>query len=275
MDLELFAQEGYAYVRGAVSADVMDALNKQVAAELLSPSIAAESGEVAVALDQPETWPSGEARRVVEVTPPGGGAHWEQLVSSPKLIEALDAILGKGAWELPVNGPAPVDGGRVEVRHWYAPIAFPSEAAASAAAASTPAAAASTPAAAAWTPINRRGVLWRGFHLDIGPGFDTDELRTLAGHPFQGCVILLLGSEWTGGGGGTALVRGSHRWVHAALKHAGEVKLAWHAHSGTPLLRSPRLLWKCAAPLAFAPSTRSFDSLHAFVRGRAESHIRS
>ena len=167
MDLESFAQEGFAYVRGAVSADVMHALNQQVAAELLSPSIAAESGEVAVALERPETWPSGEARRVVEVTPPGGGAHWDQLVASPKLVAALDAILGSGAWELPANGPAPAGGGRVEVRHWYAPVAFPSDAADD-----------STPAAAAWTPINRRGVLWRGFHIDIGPGFDTDEMRS-------------------------------------------------------------------------------------------------
>jgi len=34
--------------------------------------------------------------------------------------------------------------------------------------------------------------------------------------------VLLLGSRWVAGGGGTALIRGSHRWVGAALHSAGE-----------------------------------------------------
>ena len=288
MDLDSFAQDGFAYVRGAVSRSVMAALRHQVAAELIAPSIAAESGEVAVALDRPETWPAGEARRVVEVTPPGGGAHWDELVSSPKLVAALDAILGKGAWELPANGLAPENGGRVEVRHWYAPIAFPAHPppdasngggggngassgssggkgggggedsegdvtmAIQAGAGSAGGSAAGQRcggsirgegapsrhevighAGAGWVPINRRGQRWRGFHLDIGPGFDTDEMRTLRGHPYQGCVVLLLGSDWTAGapdpcpprpcfhGGG--ILRGlSTGLVHTRPQHRSE-----------------------------------------------------
>ena len=44
-------------------------------------------------------------------------------------------------------------------------------------------------------------------------------------------MILLLGSDWAAGGG-TALVRGSHRWVHTALRRAGEVGLSHQELNG-------------------------------------------
>ena len=214
-----FGRDGWVMVRSAVASDVMSSLQRQVEAELQSPSIAAESGGVSVSLHRRETWPAGEARRVVEVTPPGEAPHWQQLTSSPQLKAALDALLGQGCWELPVNSAAPATGGRVPVRHWYAPVTFPDDPHTS----SEPVLPAlEAQSGLAWAPVNRRGELWRGWHVDIGPGFPTDAQRTFGGHPFQGCVVLLLGSRWLEGGGGTALIRGSHRWVGAALRAAGE-----------------------------------------------------
>ena len=169
-----FGRDGWVTVRGAVAADVMSALERQVATELQSPSIAAESGQVSISLHRRETWPAGEARRVVEVTPPGDVPHWQRLVSSPLLVAALDALLGQGCWELPVNSAAPAAGGRVPVRHWYAPVTFPDDRHTS-----------SYQPGLAWAPVNRRGELWRGWHVDIGPGFPTDAQRTFDGHPFQ------------------------------------------------------------------------------------------
>jgi hypothetical protein len=48
----------------------------------------------------------------------------------------------------------------------------------------------------------------------------------LPGHPYQGAVVLVLLSDWAPGGGGTAFVRGSHRWVAgqiAAREPAGVI----------------------------------------------------
>ena len=65
-----------------------------------------------------------------------------------------------------------------------------------------------------------------GWHLDVGPGFSNEEVRLPAGDPRQGIVILVLLSDCAAGGGGTALLPGSHRWVHAEVARAaraGEV----------------------------------------------------
>ena len=77
---------------------------------------------------------------------------------------------------------------------------------------------------AGWQPVNRRRVRGKGWHLDWGPGFDTegDGRRTLDGHPFQGVIVLLLLSDWAPGGGGTVVVPGSHRWVRERIAQAGE-----------------------------------------------------
>lgn len=69
-----------------------------------------------------------------------------------------------------------------------------------------------------WHPVNRRRVLGKGWHVDIGPGFCTDKCRTLTGDPKQGVVVLVLLSDWNAGGGGTAFIRGSHLWVSEFLK---------------------------------------------------------
>ena len=50
-----------------------------------------------------------------------------------------------------------------------------------------------------WQVVNRRRVRGKGWHIDIGPGFDTDWRRRLAGHPYQGAVVLVLLSDWAPG----------------------------------------------------------------------------
>lgn len=79
------------------------------------------------------------------------------------------------------------------------------------------AAAAGPTASISWRAVNRRRVHDKGWHLDIGPGFDTDALRTLAGHRFQGCIVLVLLSDCPAGHGGTAVIPGSQHWVRDHL----------------------------------------------------------
>jgi len=65
----------------------------------------------------------------------------------------------------------------------------------------------------AFYPVNRRRVLGKGWHVDIGPGFDAEAQRRATGHPMQGLILLVLLSDSHEGGGGTAFVRGSHRSI--------------------------------------------------------------
>ena len=81
-------------------------------------------------------------------------------------------------------------------------------------------------AEACWTAVNRRRVEHRGWHVDIGPGFDTSARRTSAGHRYQGAVLLLLLSDWAPGEGGTAVVARSHEWVAARLCEEGPAGVA-------------------------------------------------
>jgi len=69
----------------------------------------------------------GSARRVIEVVPPGVGQHWDVLSAEAgtPLAEALDTLLGEGAWTMPANQ---AHGGECPVRHWYCPVVFPEEA---------------------------------------------------------------------------------------------------------------------------------------------------
>lgn len=76
-----------------------------------------------------------------------------------------------------------------------------------------PVAAPPPPAARRWRAVNRRRVRDKGWHVDIGPGFDTDWNRTVAGHPYQGCVVLVLLSDCPAG----KSERESWREVHCFL----------------------------------------------------------
>ena len=69
-----------------------------------------------------------------------------------------------------------------------------------------------------WQPVSRRRYRGKGWHVDIGPGFSTEQKRTTKGHSYQGLIVLILLSDWLPGGGGTAMVPGSHRWVYEMLK---------------------------------------------------------
>lgn len=194
-------------------------------------------------LAAPSSWPRGGARRVIEVAPLGEGPQWRALCASPRLTAALDALLGAGAWQLPLNRGA-ADGSLAGPRHWYAPIVL-SESPSSPPpppravgggcicggapracpflpASALPAAAAAAPPAAcvAWAPVSRRRWAGLGWHLDVGPGFANDEVRRPCGDARQGVVLLLLLSDCAAGGGGTALLPGSHSWVHAELVRA-------------------------------------------------------
>ncbi len=46
-----------------------------------------------------------------------------------------------------------------------------------------------------------------------GCRFPNDGERSLAGHPTSGVVLLVALSDWAPGGGGTAMIPGSHVWV--------------------------------------------------------------
>ena len=90
-----------------------------------SGSSARASSEGGVDLDDPGTWPRGNARRVIEVVPPGEGRAWAAVLDSPALGAGLpDAVLGKAAWELETN-EVDASRGTCEPRHWYCPITFP------------------------------------------------------------------------------------------------------------------------------------------------------
>jgi hypothetical protein len=51
-----------------------------------------------------------------------------------------------------------------------------------------------------WQPVNRRRVVGRGWHIDVGPGFGNDEVRTTKGDARQGVILLVLLSDWAPGG---------------------------------------------------------------------------
>jgi len=359
-----FIEDGLVVVRDAIPRDVVDDIVSQLQRELADPVVRPESGSSArasseggVDLDDPGTWPRGNARRVIEVVPPGEGRAWAAVLDSPALGAGLDAVLGKAAWELETN-EVDASRGTCEPRHWYCPITFPerdSEEAElrlaeerakraraaqsekrrktsdeSGSCAPTPTMwtacmsrdvqklredgsnwdeiakmvstseltwtakqceehhqSAWTPeqdaallaavtehgerwqlitqlmqsarsgcnkkqvrgratmlldersanmvnvesdhvvggaetrgvdAAKSWHPVNRRRMLNRGWHLDIGPGFATDAVRTPEGHPYQGAIILIFLSDCELGGGGTAFIKGSHRWVASHLR---------------------------------------------------------
>lgn len=64
-----------------------------------------------------------------------------------------------------------------------------------------------------WEPVNRRRMRGKGWHIDIGPRFQTTWSRKPCGHFNQGVIILVLLSDSQEGAGGTAFIRGSHRWI--------------------------------------------------------------
>ena len=231
-----FFNHGWSIIPNCLDTDTISSFTSELS-DQLAAGIHADSGCASpVHLADPQTWPQGRARRVMECVPRGDLPHWDALASSPALCRALDELVGVGAWELPRNAVG--EGGKLEgPRHFYAPVAFPEASAAEQGAAagrgSLPcpgprralfmscveeaAGAGGVPtareAACRWHPVSRRRFLNKGWHLDQGPGFPGDGARGLEGDPRQCVVVLLLLSDWAPGGGGTAVVPGSHLWV--------------------------------------------------------------
>ena len=167
----------------------------------------------------------------LECVPMGTGSHWDELERSPMLRSALDSLLGQDCWEMPLNAPPPDGGGFI--RHWYSPVVFPElvQTVDDAKAEITTTGEKSDDvhghcqgdtasgfrralleswkgeiavngplrtgmASFRWQPVNRRRFCSKGWHIDIGPGFEMDDVRTLKGDPRQGVVLLLLLSDW-------------------------------------------------------------------------------
>jgi hypothetical protein len=110
---------GYVLLPAALPAAATAALAEQLRALLLPEGLD---------LAAPASLPAGGARRVFEAAPPSaatGAAAWDgawrALASCAPLARALDALLGAGAWELPLNGAASPP----PVRHVYAPCTAP------------------------------------------------------------------------------------------------------------------------------------------------------
>jgi hypothetical protein len=212
---------GFFHIPGALSLHTVDGLREQLSRELPSS---------ALKLADPRTWPAKRARRVVEVEPIGGDAHWAALRESALLRAALDDALGTNSWEL-LENEGDADGRRVGPRYWYAPCVFPENAAADIAPTPVDSAPRICPFAAydslprgpphaTWTPVSRRRFAGKGWHIDSGPGFANDEVRACCGDPRQGVVLLVALNDWKAGGGGTALVAGSQLAVFDHMTRA-------------------------------------------------------
>jgi hypothetical protein len=232
----LFQTLGFIIVRSAISPSAARELYDEVCDLSATPG-GGESGCPPFDPRAPSTWPRGRARRVREVSPSCRGPAWGALLSSAPLARALDELLGAGAWELPRN-----EAREGSPRHWYAPCVAPEGAAPAAAAAAGAAAAAAARCAAppracpfapcgspgapaaAWAPVSRRRFLGLGWHIDVGPGVPSSVPRAAGGVDGHraGAVLLVALSPCPAGGGGTALLPGSHRWVAARLAALGQ-----------------------------------------------------
>ena len=253
-EAEAFRRRGFTVVRGALDARCVGGFVGQITRELRDPppetlqsALRGDRlgqakyktnlgiGERAVGsvdLDDPESWPRGKGRRVVELTPRGDGEHWQILQQAPKLRAALDDIVGHDCWHLPINAPS---GDAFTQRDWYFPVTFPEdpERPLGDAVPSTAAALDSRPvflrswreehtevnarraglgAGEVWQPVSRRRFRGKGWHLDVGPGFPMDGLRSATGHPCQCIILLLVLSDWEAGGGARALSPEATRW---------------------------------------------------------------
>lgn len=254
-----FYRDGYVCVPGLLSSDHVQSFVAQVETELARSADALPERAVGpVQLSEPKTWPTGGQRRVVEVVPPAVGVHWEGLLSSGPLSTTLDAVLGQGQWCLPTNTAtseafAGLDAAEPKpVRNWYCPITFPErwdgadphapvgsvrelacvgdicESSADcreSCLGTRPVLLLSGPeddGSRGWQPVNRRRVRGKGWHIDPVPGHPEDQPLSQYGE--EGAVILLLLSDCASGGGGTALIRGSHMEVLARVEASPSYK---------------------------------------------------
>ena len=235
----MFQEKGYIHLPSILSSNSVQQFQAQIIEEL-STEGQQERCVGKVTLNDPTKWPKKGKRRVVECAPKGIGEQWNELREG--LTPTLNTLLGKDQWELPFNTSDS------DIRHFYCPITFPeheypisTKSTSSTTSISTSSTSTSTSrpvlleswkdeiarapftqedidAPSRWQPVSRRRYRGKGWHVDIGPGFSTEQKRTTKGHSYQGLIVLILLSDWLPGGGGTAMVPGSHRWVYEMLK---------------------------------------------------------
>mmetsp|Transcript_70251 Transcript_70251/g.187094 ORF Transcript_70251/g.187094 Transcript_70251/m.187094 type:complete len:379 (-) Transcript_70251:110-1246(-) len=303
--LTAYRRDGYVVLRDCIADAAVAQLVEQVEAELDSAASAearpqSERNVGPLSLNAPGTWPTGGRRRVVETAPVGTvgeklAPHWEAILTCSPLAVALDSILGKENWYIPVNvDPHGTRKDMLEseglgtpgVRHWYVPVSFPENIRSSKTGGQpsakrhrvdepnsvrpAPHEAGNTlrpvrlatwkddlelpwtgdeaaDARSFWQPVSRRRIRGKGWHLDLGPGFDGSQKRSLGGHCFQGVVMLILLSDCDLGAGGTVMWPGSHHIVRRELaRHpAGIVHdelNAWAVDSTLAMIREGKMM---------------------------------
>jgi hypothetical protein len=260
--LRQFLDAGFVQLSQVIDKDTVEGFVEQIRDELASTSkVEKERSIGCVVLADKSTWPQGKKRRVVECAPAGVGAHWEKLKSASKFCDALDEIVGPSCWELPFNKLQSNDNDDESakvppVRHWYFPITFPETFYNNNSATLRPTGETDqvpshphlallrsnreelqidgpftneeVDAPTRWQPVSRRRVRGKGWHLDSGPGFGNDDVRTSIGHPYQCVVVLLLLSDCLPGGGGTCLYPYSHKLVQKKLREVGNQGMTHH-----------------------------------------------
>ena len=251
---QMLHEKGFVQLHQVLSPLSVKQFVQQIETELTTGGQQAERCVGQLSLLDSTTWPKKGARRVVECAPLGVGSHWKELRNG--LIPALDRILGQDQWELlfntsdsdirhfycPITFPehkyshssSTLSSASLSVSSSSPSSSLPSCASTSAATSTTiarpvlleswkdevahaPFTNEDTDAPARWQPVSRRRFRGKGWHVDIGPGFSTEQKRTTVGHRFQGLIVLVLLSDWLPGGGGTAMVPGSHKWVYDML----------------------------------------------------------
>ena len=115
-----YHDRGWCKVERCLDTNTIQSFVDQLKRELRAPTVQGESGHdyKAIDLGDSATWFRGTERRVVEVNPPGEGDHWARIERAPRLVCALNALLG--TWELPRNSIE-------RTREWYCPIVFPED----------------------------------------------------------------------------------------------------------------------------------------------------
>ena len=97
--VESYARDGFCYVRGAVAKEDVDALVDELW-RLAEYKISMHKH--GVTRQNRRSWPTTFPLLSVGLFPPPSPT-WTPLLESPELAATLDALLGHGTWEIPVE----------------------------------------------------------------------------------------------------------------------------------------------------------------------------